>query len=86
MKSSSKWMAGVCLLTMMSVTACYTPQGLAVGSVPCNEDEMQIIDEKESILSSTESWTVICKDERYYCSARRGSNAPPAVNCVLVEE
>ena len=74
------------LATLMLLTGCYTPQGLSMGSVPCQEDQMEIVEEKKTMSGTAESWTVICHDKRYYCSARYGQYSAPAVNCILAEQ
>ena len=74
------------LATLMLMTGCATAQSLSQGSVPCQEDAMEIIDETKAIGGNPTSWTVICRDKRYYCSARYGQYSAPAVNCVLADE
>ena len=76
----------VCLATLMLLTGCFSAQALSQGSVPCRQDEMEIVDEQGTIGGGNpDSWTVICHDKRYYCGARYGQHSAPAVNCVLVD-
>ena len=74
------------LATLMLLTACATAQSLSYGNVPCREDEMEIIDEKTDIGGSPTAWTVICRDKRYYCSARYGQHSAPEVDCIEADE
>ena len=71
--------------TLMLLTGCATALGLSQGSVPCQPEEMQIVDEQRS-LGNPDTWTVICHDKRYYCAARYGQHSATAVNCIEVDE
>ena len=82
-----KFMLGLLsLTTMMLLTGCATATGLSHGSVPCQEQEMEIIDEQKFMGNPT-TWAVICHGKTYYCSARYGGQySTTAVNCVEADE
>ena len=76
------------LATLMLLTACATAQSLSHGNVPCREDEMEIVDEKRTPFGGANplSWTVICHDKQFYCSARYGQYSAPEVDCIEADE
>ena len=66
------------------LVGCHAPQKLTLGSVPCYEDEIEIIEEDAS-FGSPHTWIAVCKGKRYYCSARYAEKSAPAVNCAAEE-
>ena len=75
------------LATLMLSIGCSTALSLSQGSVPCQQAEMEIVDEKGSIGGSNpDSWTVICHGRRYYCGARYGEHAGAVVNCIQADD
>ncbi len=74
------------LATLMLLAGCATATRLSHGSVPCQEHEMQIVDEQRS-LGSPDTWTVNCRGKTYYCSARYGGQyGATEVSCIEVDE
>ena len=75
----------VALIAFLLLMGCVTEQGLSQGIVPCRPDEMTIEDEKRDRWDLTGltpgTWTVICHEKRYYCSAHGGDT-----DCVQADE
>jgi len=62
------------LAILMLLTGCLGAQALSQGNVPCQQDEMKIVDEGGSVWrGSPTSWAVICRGKTYYCGARHNA-------------
>ena len=75
----------VAVIPLLLLSGCATALSLSQGSVPCRQDEMTIVEE-EAPFGNPISWTAICHEKQYYCSARYGQYSAPEVNCVKADE
>ena len=75
------------LSLLFMIGGCATALSLSQGSVPCAQNEMQIVDEVKAMgAGNPTSWTAICHEKRYFCAARYGSYSAPVVDCVESDE
>ncbi len=85
MKVTLMFLFTLSLLFMMS--GCATALALSQGSVPCRQNEIQVIDEEGAVGGGNPtSWTAICHEKKYYCAARYSQYGAPIVNCIQADE